>query len=114
MSETPWRATLEGVVVACRLTPKGGRDAIEGAATLSDGTRVLLASVRAAPEDGRANDALLRLIADKAGVPPSRARLIAGAKSRLKQVAVTGDPAALIAKLENGVKPFSHSGEGQG
>ena len=100
MSETPWRATLEGVVVACRLTPKGGRDAIEGAATLSDGTRVLLARVRAAPEDGKANDALLRLIA--------------GAKSRLKQVAVTGDPAALIAKLENGVKPLSHSGEGQG
>ena len=114
MSDAPWRATLDGVVVTCRLTPKGGRDAIEGAATLSDGTRVLLARVRAAPEDGRANDALLRLIADKAGVPPSRARLIAGAKSRLKQVAVTGDPAALIAKLENGVEPLSHSGEGQG
>ena len=75
MSDAPWRATLDGVVVACRLTPKGGRDAIDGA---------------------------LRLIADKAGVPPSRARLVAGAKSRLKQVALTGDPAALIAKLERG------------
>ncbi len=102
MSETPWRATLEGVVVACRLTPKGGRDAIDGAATLADGTRVLLVRVRAVPEDGKANDALIRLIAEKAGVPASRARLVAGAKSRLKQVAVTGDPAALIAKLEKG------------
>ncbi len=46
MSETPWRATLDGVVIACRLTPKGGRDAIDGVATLSDGTRVLLARVR--------------------------------------------------------------------
>jgi len=100
MSEVPWRATLDGVIVACRLTPKGGRDAIDGAATLSDGTRVLLARVRVAPEDGKANEALLRLIADKAGVPVSRARLVAGAKNRLKQVAVTGDPAALIAKLE--------------
>ena len=100
MSDAPWRATLEGIVVACRLTPKGGRDVIDGVATLSDGTRVLLARVRVAPEDGKANDALLRLIADKAGVPASRARLVAGAKSRLKQVAVTGDPAALIAMLE--------------
>ena len=30
MSDAPWRATLDGVVVACRLTPKGGRDAIDG------------------------------------------------------------------------------------
>ena len=100
MSDAPWRATLEGVVVACRLTPKGGRDAIDGAATLADGTRVLLVRVRAVPEDGKANDALLRLIADKAGVATSRARLVAGAKSRLKQVAISGDPTALIAKLE--------------
>jgi uncharacterized protein YggU (UPF0235/DUF167 family) len=102
MSDAPWRATLDGIVVACRLTPKGGRDAIDGVATLSDGARVLLARVRAVPENGKANDALLRLIADKAGVPASKARLVAGAKSRLKQVAVTGDPAALIAKLERG------------
>jgi hypothetical protein len=64
--------------------------------------RVLLVRVRAVPEDGKANDALVRLIADRAGAPASRARLVAGAKSRLKQVAVTGDPAALIAKLEKG------------
>ncbi len=102
MSETPWRATLEGVVVACRLTPKGGRDAIDGAATLADGTRVLLVRVRAVPEKGKANDALLRLIAARAGAPSSQARLIAGAKSRLKQVAVSGDPATLMARLEGG------------
>ena len=70
MSDAPWRATLDGVVVACRLTPKGGRDAIDGAATLSDGMRVLLVRVRAVPEDGKANDALLRLIAER----PARRR----------------------------------------
>ncbi|MGO4870305.1 MAG: DUF167 family protein [Roseiarcus sp.] len=99
MSETPWRATLDGVVVACRLTPKGGRDAIDGFATLSDGTRVLLARVRSAPEDGKANDALCKLIAEALGVAASKARLVAGAKSRLKQVAVTGEPGVLAAKL---------------
>jgi uncharacterized protein YggU (UPF0235/DUF167 family) len=102
MSDAPWRAVPGGIVVACRLTPKGGRDVIDGAATLADGTRVLLARVRAVPEDGKANDALLRLIADRAGVPASRATLVAGAKSRIKQVAISGDPAALIAELEKG------------
>jgi uncharacterized protein len=113
MSDVPWRATLDGIVVACRLTPKGGRDAIDGAATLADGMRVLLVRVRAVPENGKANDALLKLMAAKAGVPASRVRLAAGAKSRLKSVAISGDPAALIAKLE-AAKPLSRSGEGQG
>jgi uncharacterized protein YggU (UPF0235/DUF167 family) len=96
---TPWRATAEGVIVTCRLTPKGGRDAIDGVAALSDGTAVLAARVRAAPEDGRANEALCKLIAGAAGVAASRARLIAGAKARVKQVAVEGDPQALLSAL---------------
>ncbi len=100
MTEEPWRATLDGVVIACRLTPKGGRDAIDGFARLSDGTAVLLARVRTAPEDGRANEALCALIADRLGAPASRVRLTLGLKSRLKQVAVTGDSNALIARLQ--------------
>jgi hypothetical protein len=100
MSAAPWRATLDGVVIACRLTPKGGRDSIDGVATLSDGTCVLLARVRAAPEDGKANAALCRLIAERLGVAASKVRLVAGAKSRLKQVAATGEAGALAARLE--------------
>ena len=100
MSERPWRTTADGIVVACRLTPKGGRDAIDGLAMLGDGSPVLLARVRAPPEDGRANDALCRLIAQTAGVAASRARLASGAKSRLKQVALSGDPDALAAAFE--------------
>ena len=90
---------MNGVVIACRLTPKGGRDAVDGVARLSDGTSVLLARVRCAPEDGRANQALCALLAAKLGLPGSRVRLTAGAKSRLKQIAVTGDPDDLIARL---------------
>ncbi len=100
MTDEPWRATLDGVIVVCRLTPKGGRDAIDGVARLSDGTSVLLARVRSAPEDGRANEALCALLAAKLDVPGSRVRLTAGTKSRLKQVAVSGDPDALIARLK--------------
>ncbi len=99
MSETPWRATLDGIVIACRLTPKGGRDPIDGVATLSDGMRVLLVRVRSAPEEGKANEALCKLIADKLGVAASKVRLAAGAKSRVKQVAVTGEAGELMARL---------------
>jgi uncharacterized protein YggU (UPF0235/DUF167 family) len=98
-ADEPWRTTLEGVVVACRLTPKGRRDATDGVARLADGTSVLLARVRSPPEDGRANEALCALLAAKLDAPVSRVRLAAGARSRLKQVGVGGDPEALIARL---------------
>lgn len=99
MTETPWRQTLDGVTIVCRLTPKGGRDAIDGVATLSDGMRVLLVRVRSAPEDGKANDALCGLIAGKLGVAASKVRLVAGAKSRVKQIAVTGEVEGLMGRL---------------
>jgi len=96
----PWRATPEGVVLSCRLTPKGGRDAIDGVVRLSDGSSALAARVRCAPQDGEANRALCALLAERLDAPASSARVVAGAKSRLKQVAVSGEPAALIAGLE--------------
>jgi uncharacterized protein len=96
----PWRKTRDGVVVACRLTPRGGRDAIDGMAELADGTFVLTARVRSAPQGGEANEALCALLADRLGARASQARVIAGSKGRLKQVAVSGDPAVLIARLE--------------
>ena len=98
-----WRAAPEGLIVTCRLTPKGGRDALEGIVALSDGRLALAARVRAAPEDGKANAALCRLIAEAVGAPPSRARLAAGAKSRIKQVFVEGEAQALTAALERAI-----------
>ena len=96
----PWRRTAEGVIVSCRLTPKGGRDAIDGVSRLADGSCALAARVRCAPQGGEANQALCALLADRLGAPTSGARIVAGSKSRLKQVAVFGDPATLVARLE--------------
>ena len=50
--------------------------------------------VTAPPVDGRANDALCRLIADRAGVAPSRVGVVRGAKAREKVVRVEGIEAA--------------------
>ncbi len=89
-----------GVALAVRLTPKGGRDAIDGIAHLADGRSVLKVRVRAAPSEGEANAALLRLIAKAAGVPPRDVALTAGATARIKQLAISGDGPTLIAALE--------------
>jgi uncharacterized protein YggU (UPF0235/DUF167 family) len=86
--------------VDVRLTPRSSRDLLDGAQTLSDGRRVLVARVRAVPEDGRANDALLRLLAQSLDVARSDCSLAAGAKSRVKSVAVRGDSDVLAQRLE--------------
>ena len=95
-----WSIAPDGIIVAVRLTPKGGRNAIDGIETLADGRTVLKARVRAAPSEGEANDALFRLLAKALGVPPSRVEIVGGATSRIKRVKIVGDAAALAAALE--------------
>jgi uncharacterized protein YggU (UPF0235/DUF167 family) len=92
------------VIVVRRLTPKGGRVAIEGASTLANGARV-----QAPPVAGEAHDALLRWIAEAAGVSASRARLGSGGKGRVERIALAGEPAALMARLAD-VPYFGASG----
>ena len=96
----PWAAVAGGVSLAVRLTPKGGRDAIDGIETLADGRAVLKARVRAAPSEGEANDALIRLIAKSLSVPPRDVALTAGATARVKRLIIAGDGPTLIARLE--------------
>ena len=91
----PWRAVSGGVQVALRVTPRGGRDAIDGVEILSDGRSVLKLRVRAVADGGEANRAVTALLAKSLGVPKAAVQLMSGATSRLKQVAVDGDPAAL-------------------
>ncbi len=100
MSARPWVATADGVVLAVRLTPKGGRDAIDGIETLSDGRPVLKARVRAVPSEGEANAALVKLLAKSLDVPARSVAVIGGATARVKRIAIGGDTSALLARLE--------------
>jgi len=101
--QLPWSATGTGVVVTVRLTPRGGRDALDGIATLADGQAVLKARVRAAPTEGEANAALVALLAKAVDVPKASVGLIAGQTARIKRLAIAGDPAALIAALSRNI-----------
>ena len=81
--------------LSVRLRPGASRDELTG---LRDG--VLLARVCAPPVDGRANRALCRLVAEAAGVAPSRVKVVRGSRSREKTLEVEGlDAAALEAAL---------------
>ncbi len=94
------RQSAEGVCTHVRLTPKGGRDAVDGWAIGSDGAAYLKARVRAAPEGGKANAALIVLLADVLGVPKSAVRIARGETARLKRIDVAGDAKILAARLE--------------
>ncbi|HSD91850.1 MAG TPA: DUF167 family protein [Methyloceanibacter sp.] len=100
MSEAPRiaiRKTGTGVMLPVRLTPKSARDEIVGVETFG-GETVLKARVRALPEEGRANQALERLIAHWLKLPPTCVSVARGGKSRLKQVLVAGD-AEMVTRL---------------
>ena len=100
MTALPWAAVAGGVALTVRLTPKGGRDAIDGVEQMADGRAVLKARVRAAPSEGEANEALIRLLAKTLGVPRRDVALTAGATARIKRLTIAGEAAALVAKLE--------------
>jgi uncharacterized protein (TIGR00251 family) len=103
----PWRYSTQGVSVALRVTPRGGRDDIDGIETLADGRTVLKLRVRAIAESGEANRAVMELMAKALGVPKARVRILSGATSRLKQIAIDGEPAKLGEALRKLTVPKS-------
>jgi hypothetical protein len=103
-----WRPVDGGLALTVRLTPKGGRDAVDGVAAGADGREYLKARVAAAPEDGKANGALVALIAAKAGVGRSAVSVTAGHAARVKTLHIAcpagqrGDIAGRIARPGGG------------
>ena len=91
-SAVPWRYSIGGISIALRVTPRGGRDGIDGIETLANGRSVLKVRVRAIADGGEANKAVTELLAGALRVPKASVKILSGATSRLKQVAVDGDP----------------------
>lgn len=82
-----------------RLTPRGGRDTIEGFSEDENGRPVLKARVAAPPVEGEANAALVRLIAKALGLPRSGVRLVSGEAARLKLLEIDLDDAEVRQRL---------------
>jgi uncharacterized protein YggU (UPF0235/DUF167 family) len=92
----PWRAGKAGLEVLARVTPKAGRDGVDGLVETAQG-QALKVRVRAVAEDGAANAAVARVVAQWLGLAAGRVRVVRGQKSRVKLIGVSGDPAEIEA-----------------
>jgi uncharacterized protein len=90
----------EGTVLRVRVQPGARREGFGGA----HGDALEIA-VTAPPEGGRANEAVLALLARRLGVPRRDLRLLSGASSREKRVLVARPPEAVEAALGTLLSP---------
>jgi len=95
-----FRRVERGLEVAVRLQPGARRAGLEGLAELADGRVVLKARVGEPPEGGKANAALVKMLAKALKVPKGAISIVAGRSQRLKTVLIEGDPPAVEARLE--------------
>ncbi|GGE01154.1 UPF0235 protein [Rhizobium anhuiense] len=96
----PWRLFDDHLRLAVRLTPNGGRDAIDGIEADGEGEALLKARVTSVPEKGKANKALILLIAQSLRIPKSSVSFVSGETARKKILRIDGDPEDLARKLE--------------
>ena len=99
MSDGPLKAASDGLQVAIRLSPKARTDRLVAIAEAAGGGHVLKATVTAPAEFGRANEALLRLLARAWDLPRQDLSIISGLASRNKIVHVAGEPQRLNEKV---------------
>jgi uncharacterized protein (TIGR00251 family) len=107
--DVPWRAVADGVLLDLRVTPKSGRDAIDGIEQLSDGRNVLKVRVRALPTEGEANEAVIALVAKSIKIAKSNLTLERGTTARVKTLRIAGDVNSIQAALEK----FAESKRGE-
>ena len=95
-----YRLSPSGLSLFIRVTPNAGRDAIDGVDIRDDGTAVLRVRVSAVPDKGKANAAVVALLAKALDVPKSAVSVVSGETARLKTLAVMGDGATLAALID--------------
>lgn len=81
----PWQEHRDGVALPLHVTPRASANAVTG---LREGR--LCVKVTAVPEDGKANAAVIKLLAKALGLAPSRIEVLSGATARDKTVLVRG------------------------
>jgi uncharacterized protein (TIGR00251 family) len=95
----PFSTIAGGIRVRIKVTPKARRNQVEGLAAEPSGEVTLKVAVTAAPEGGKANAAVVKLLAAEWGVAKSTIEVVLGAADRRKLLHVAGDPATLGPRL---------------
>ena len=84
--------------LAVKVTPKASADRIQGWAGDEAGEKILKIAVTAVPEDGKANKAVIALLAKRLKLPKSAITIASGETARRKTLLIDGDD-ALLAQL---------------
>ena len=95
MTQRFWKPIADGLEVAVRATPKGGRDAVDGVIRDASNAAWLAVRVSVPPDAGKATAAVAALLATHFGVRPRDVVLASGATARLKRFRILGDPEEL-------------------
>ncbi len=95
----PFARARNGVTVAVRVAPRAARQRIGEIAAEANGVRVIKVAVTAAPEGGKANDAVIRLLAKAWRVPKTSLSVVSGAADRRKTIFAAGDAEDLFRRL---------------
>lgn len=99
MTGKPYSAVAGGVRLAVRLTPRGGRDALDGVGLDANGRPVLQIRLAAPPVEGAANEALIAFLAELLDLRKRDVVIRSGHKARTKIVELAGTPDVLLARL---------------
>ncbi len=90
--------------MALKVTPKAAANRLTGLAADADGGLVLKVSVTAPADKGKANAAVVKLLAKEWGVAKSDMEVTQGAASRTKTLLIRGDGTELMRRLTDWCK----------
>ena len=105
VAERPFAVARDGVRLSVHLVPKAAANRIQGVVAGETGPALKI-SVHAPPVEGKANEALLRFLADTLALPRRAFSLLQGASDRRKLVLISGDPVILKSHLEEVLLPW--------
>lgn len=88
------------MLAAVKVAPKARHTAVEDSGEEPDGTIFMRVAVTAAPDGGKANAAVIKLLAKAWGVAKSHISVASGATARRKTLHVAGNPDELLTALD--------------
>ncbi len=97
--DTPFVAVADGVLLALRLTPKAGRDRIDGLVAHTEGQLRLQIRLAAPPVEGAANRALIAFLANALNLRKADVTIRSGETARRKRVHLAGDAGVIAQRL---------------
>ncbi|MBT3532959.1 MAG: DUF167 domain-containing protein [Rhodospirillaceae bacterium] len=95
----PFIGNDDGVLISVRLRPGASANRIDGIQAMADGGRRLCLRVTAVPEKGKANQAMIKLLAKAWRIAAGRLSVVSGAKDRNKKLLLQGDGGADLVRL---------------